>query len=92
MVKAYVDSGHIQKAWELFDMMPERNSYSWNAMISGFLNIGKVAEAVQLFERMPHKHRNAVSWSLAWQRMVLLAGQESSLIGCQRRILQHGMQ
>ncbi|KAM0834730.1 hypothetical protein ACQ4PT_063404 [Festuca glaucescens] len=61
MVKAYADRGHVGEAMALFDRMPERNSYSWYATISGFLRAGRVDEAVSLFERMHHK--NVPTWT-----------------------------
>ncbi|KAF2316297.1 hypothetical protein GH714_041638 [Hevea brasiliensis] len=41
--------------------MPERNTVSYNAMLSGFLRCGKLSEASRLFEEMPE--RNVVSWT-----------------------------
>ncbi|KAI9177571.1 hypothetical protein LWI28_016773 [Acer negundo] len=44
--------GRIEYALRFFDMMPIRNVYSWNSMISGFARNGHGDEALRLFSRM----------------------------------------
>lgn len=60
-ISAYCRSECIDKAWKLFDEMPERNVASWNSMIDGFMKVGNLESAVELFEKMPEK--NVVSWT-----------------------------
>uniref|UniRef100_A0A2P2IM29 Pentatricopeptide repeat-containing protein n=1 Tax=Rhizophora mucronata TaxID=61149 RepID=A0A2P2IM29_RHIMU len=45
----------------LFDEMPERNTVTWNTMISGCSRLGDVNKARALFEEMPLK--DLTSWS-----------------------------
>ncbi|CAF1750596.1 hypothetical protein Bca4012_044208 [Brassica carinata] len=42
----------IRDARRLFDEMPERNLFSYNSIISGFVNFGNYLEAFQLFKMM----------------------------------------
>ncbi|KAM0947084.1 putative tetratricopeptide-like helical domain superfamily, DYW domain-containing protein [Dioscorea sansibarensis] len=53
--------GHVERARELFDAMPERSVASWNSLVHGLLKRGDPDGAVELFEGMPEK--NVVSWT-----------------------------
>ncbi|KAK8965494.1 putative pentatricopeptide repeat-containing protein [Platanthera guangdongensis] len=44
--------GLVDEARNLFDIMPERKSVSWNAMISGYVKNESFAEAFELFPQM----------------------------------------
>lgn len=48
-------------ACALFDEMPERNTVTWNTMVSGYSKLGDVEKARNVFERMPV--RDVASWS-----------------------------
>ncbi|CAN6439314.1 unnamed protein product [Victoria cruziana] len=61
LLKGYVQSGQVEKAFDLLRVMPDPNSISWTTVISGFFNLGKVAVALSLFSKMPNK--DAVSWT-----------------------------
>ncbi|KAJ0969201.1 hypothetical protein J5N97_022078 [Dioscorea zingiberensis] len=54
-------SGDVERARELFDVMPERSVASWNSLVQGLLKRGDLDAAVELFEGMPE--RNVVSWT-----------------------------
>lgn len=45
----------------LFDKMPQKDTVSWNAMLSGYAQNGYVDEARAIFDRMPSK--NSISWN-----------------------------
>ncbi|KAH9310342.1 hypothetical protein KI387_025377, partial [Taxus chinensis] len=51
----YAKCGSIDKAFELFDKMPQRNVGSWNAMIVGYAQYEFVENARELFDRMPQR-------------------------------------
>ncbi|CAM8971551.1 unnamed protein product [Rhodiola kirilowii] len=51
----------FRDACQLFDEMPERNTVTWNTMISGHAKSGDLIEACLLFEKMPEK--GVGSWS-----------------------------
>lgn len=61
MVAAYVQRRMMEKAKELFDMMPCRNVASWNTMLTGYAQAGMLDEARAVFDGMPQK--DAVSWA-----------------------------
>ncbi|KAH9297551.1 hypothetical protein KI387_029233, partial [Taxus chinensis] len=62
LIDMYTKCGSIQKAEEVFEKMPQRNVFSWNAMIAGYAQNGFVDEALMLFKEMPQ--RNVVSWNV----------------------------
>ncbi|KAH9310397.1 hypothetical protein KI387_025432 [Taxus chinensis] len=61
LVDMYVKCGTIHKARELFDKMPQKNVFSWTAMIVGYAQNGVLDEALRLFKEIPQ--RDVVSWT-----------------------------
>ncbi|XP_030548225.1 pentatricopeptide repeat-containing protein At2g36980, mitochondrial [Rhodamnia argentea] len=57
-ISALARAGRISCARRLFDQMPQRDSVSWNAMISGYAQLGLHQEALFLFRSM----RSAGAW------------------------------
>ncbi|PPR84222.1 hypothetical protein GOBAR_AA36491 [Gossypium barbadense] len=51
----------VNLAREVFDIMPERNLVSWNALIKGYIKAGQVVEARKVFDNM--KQRDVISWT-----------------------------
>ncbi|XP_059068267.1 pentatricopeptide repeat-containing protein At4g13650-like [Cryptomeria japonica] len=52
LVDMYAKCGNIDKARELFDRMPQRNVFTWNAMIAGYAQNGFVEKSLQTFKQM----------------------------------------
>ncbi|PON56686.1 DYW domain containing protein [Parasponia andersonii] len=52
LVDMYAKCGRIDYASRFFDLMPVRNVYSWNSMISGYARHGHGEKALRLFIRM----------------------------------------
>ncbi|KAG6490025.1 putative pentatricopeptide repeat-containing protein At5g40405 [Zingiber officinale] len=52
LVSMYCSFGHVRDAERMFDEMPHRNSVTWNAMITGYVNNRRFREAHELFSRM----------------------------------------
>ncbi|XP_077224522.1 pentatricopeptide repeat (PPR) superfamily protein [Tasmannia lanceolata] len=52
LIDMYAKCGVIDEARRVFDMMNERNTVSWNAMILGLAMHGYADEALELFSRM----------------------------------------
>ncbi|GAV79188.1 PPR domain-containing protein/PPR_2 domain-containing protein/DYW_deaminase domain-containing protein [Cephalotus follicularis] len=52
LVDMYAKCGRIDYASRFFDMMPERNVYSWNSMLSGHARHGHGDKALELFTKM----------------------------------------
>ncbi|XP_057873704.2 pentatricopeptide repeat-containing protein At1g08070, chloroplastic [Cryptomeria japonica] len=61
LIDMYAKCGSIHKAYELFDIMPDKNVVSWNAMIGGYAQNGFLDEAFNLFKETPQ--RNVISWN-----------------------------
>lgn len=52
LVDMYAKCGKIDYASRFFELMPLRNIYSWNSMISGYARHGHGEKALKLFARM----------------------------------------
>eukprot|EP01018_Ginkgo_biloba_P012014 Gb_13369 [translate_table: standard] len=52
LLNMYAKCGSIDDAWQLFDILPERNAVSWNAMIAGYTQNDYGEEALKLFCKM----------------------------------------
>jgi pentatricopeptide repeat protein len=52
LINMYSKFGHIERAWNMFDKMCERNEASWNNMMSGFVRVGLYREAFGFFREM----------------------------------------
>ncbi|KAJ0592030.1 putative tetratricopeptide-like helical domain superfamily [Helianthus annuus] len=61
LIELYHKCGHLTSARQVFDKMPNRNIFSWHAMLSAHCKNGDIDSAHQLFVQMPE--RNAVSWN-----------------------------
>lgn len=61
LIDIYVSLGFLKASMKMFDEMPERNSVTWNVLITGLVKWGKLEVACSLFEEMPCK--NVVSWT-----------------------------
>lgn len=52
MITGFSNSGRLREARRMFDEMPERDSVSWNAMMTAHFRCGECEEAVKLFVSM----------------------------------------
>ncbi|KAL1208723.1 putative pentatricopeptide repeat-containing protein [Cardamine amara subsp. amara] len=50
LVNVYSKNGFLREARNMFDEMPERNVYSWNAVISAYVKFNNLKEARELFK------------------------------------------
>lgn len=57
-VKCDDEMGNAQK---LFDEISQRDVFSWNSLISGYIRFGEVRRAQSLFEQIPNK--TIISWT-----------------------------
>ncbi|GAB2235508.1 hypothetical protein Droror1_Dr00025933 [Drosera rotundifolia] len=62
LIQMYVKCSCSVYAQKVFDEMPERDSVSWNSLVSGYFEIGDLGTARELFGFMPVK--DAVSWNV----------------------------
>ncbi|KAF7027917.1 hypothetical protein CFC21_039913 [Triticum aestivum] len=54
LLDMYAKCGCLGEALQTFDEMPERNSISWNAVISAYAHYGQAKNAIKMFEGMLH--------------------------------------
>nr|POE75269.1 putative pentatricopeptide repeat-containing protein [Quercus suber] len=55
ILDAYTRIGSLDYAVKFFEMMPERNEYSWTTMISAFAQCHSLDNAIAFYERDPVK-------------------------------------
>uniref|UniRef100_A0A7N0UHK2 Pentatricopeptide repeat-containing protein n=1 Tax=Kalanchoe fedtschenkoi TaxID=63787 RepID=A0A7N0UHK2_KALFE len=61
LIHMYIRCSDLVRAAAVFDVMPERDTVSWNAMIFGYAASGDMLTAESFFEMMPR--RDVVSWN-----------------------------
>ncbi|KAA8539162.1 hypothetical protein F0562_025854 [Nyssa sinensis] len=61
LLDMYCKCESLIDAQKVFDEMNERDSCSWNIMISGYMKAGQIEEAHKLFDAMPE--RDNFSWT-----------------------------
>ncbi|KAI5055306.1 hypothetical protein GOP47_0030451 [Adiantum capillus-veneris] len=52
LLSMYAKCDSIEKAQEIFDMLPTRNIVTWNALITGYTQQGLGTEALKCYDRM----------------------------------------
>ncbi|GJX78589.1 putative reverse transcriptase domain-containing protein [Tanacetum coccineum] len=58
----YLKCTHLNGARKVFDEMPQRNYFTWNSMIEGYVRSRNEEEALRIFKAMPEK--NSFSWNV----------------------------
>lgn len=61
MIEGFMNSGNKQKSLEFFNLMPQKNDFSWTLVISGFAKSGELDTARSLLNDMPRT--NGVAWN-----------------------------
>lgn len=61
LIDVYGKRGFLDNAHKLFDRMPERNTFTWNAFITSLSKLGFVEEAVRHFGCIPEPDQ--CSWN-----------------------------
>ncbi|GFZ00335.1 pentatricopeptide repeat (PPR) superfamily protein [Actinidia rufa] len=89
LVNMYVVCGTLGKAHQVFDEMPERNSVTWNALMTGLMKWGEIGLARALFDRMPWQ--NVVSWTGIIDGYARLNQYEEALLLFRRMVVEKGM-
>jgi pentatricopeptide repeat protein len=51
----------MDEAQSLFDDIPQKNTTSWNTMVTGFFAAGQARKALEVFEAMPVKNSSSLS-------------------------------
>ncbi|KAF2317936.1 hypothetical protein GH714_041259 [Hevea brasiliensis] len=52
LIDMYCKCGEVDEARQFFDMMPDKNTVTWNEMIHGYAQTGRGCEAVNLYRSM----------------------------------------
>ncbi|XP_065621191.1 pentatricopeptide repeat-containing protein At1g19720 [Quercus suber] len=66
ILAVYVKSGKLSLARKFFENMDERDSVTWNAIISGYCQKGEIDEALRLFDAMLEEgvEPGSVTWNI----------------------------
>ncbi|TXG71937.1 hypothetical protein EZV62_000516 [Acer yangbiense] len=88
LLHMYCICSSLGDARSLFDEMEERNIFSWNVMLNGYVKAGLVELARELFERIPMK--DVVSWGTMIDGYVQL-GELSEAFMMYRAMLHDGI-
>ncbi|KAK2430326.1 pentatricopeptide repeat-containing protein [Trifolium repens] len=66
MIDMYSKCGNIEAAQRIFDMMLQRDLYSWNSIIGGYFQAGFCGKAHELFMKMQESDSppNVVTWNV----------------------------
>ncbi|XP_057471611.1 pentatricopeptide repeat-containing protein At4g02750-like [Actinidia eriantha] len=79
ILNVYTRSGCLDDAVQFFELMPERNEYSWTSMIAAFSQCERFNDAIALYNRVPKK-------GVSTQTAIMTAYAQSGRIGEARRI------
>ncbi|GFS29089.1 pentatricopeptide repeat (PPR) superfamily protein [Actinidia rufa] len=77
LVEFYSKCGHTRTARHVFDKIPNRNIYSWHAMLDGYCKGSNLKDAHELFAEMPD--RNTVSWNTLISALVQTGFEQRAL-------------
>nr|XP_043605912.1 pentatricopeptide repeat-containing protein At3g02330, mitochondrial [Erigeron canadensis]XP_043605913.1 pentatricopeptide repeat-containing protein At3g02330, mitochondrial [Erigeron canadensis] len=61
LIKMYIKCSNMDYAHKVFDKMPQRDTVSWNTMLSGYAGNGDMGMAQMMFDLIPDK--DVVSWN-----------------------------
>ena len=66
LIDMYSKCGNLEAAQRVFDMMLERDVYSWNSIIGGYCQAGFCGKAHELFMKMQESDSppNVVTWNI----------------------------
>ncbi|WCJ35246.1 Pentatricopeptide repeat (PPR-like) superfamily protein [Euphorbia peplus] len=65
LIDMYSKCGELESAWKVFDMMQEKDVWSWNSMIGGYCQAGYCGKAYELFMKMRESETqpDAITWN-----------------------------
>ncbi|XP_058763798.1 pentatricopeptide repeat-containing protein At1g19720-like [Vicia villosa] len=66
LIEMYSKCGNLEGAQHIFDMMLERDEYSWNSIIGAYFQAGFCGKAHELFTKMQESKSppNVVTWNI----------------------------
>ncbi|XP_030484876.2 pentatricopeptide repeat-containing protein At1g19720 [Cannabis sativa] len=66
LVDMYSKCGQLEAAQEVFDMIKDKDVYSWNSMIGGYCQSGYCGKACELFMKMQESDvlPNVITWNI----------------------------
>ncbi|KAF3437822.1 hypothetical protein FNV43_RR20578 [Rhamnella rubrinervis] len=90
LVNMYAACGFLLEALTVFDEMPEKNSVTWNVMITGLTKWGELEFARSLFDQMPN--RTVVSWTGIIDVYTRMNKPDEAIALFQRMVVHDGIQ
>ncbi|KAK3423709.1 hypothetical protein EUGRSUZ_H00915 [Eucalyptus grandis] len=63
LMKGYANVGNPLALERVFDDLSAKPASSWNALVSGYMEMGHVEKAERIFHLMPESQKDVVSWT-----------------------------
>lgn len=66
LIDVYSKCGELEAARKVFDVIQEKDVYTWNSMIAGYCQAGYCGKAYELFMRMQYSEvrPNVITWNI----------------------------
>ncbi|KAI9082991.1 hypothetical protein K1719_035134 [Acacia pycnantha] len=77
LIELYSKCNDVSVAYRVFCKIPQRNVYSWNAILGAYCRHNNLRDAYRLFLQMPE--RNSVSWNTMISTMVRTGFEQQAL-------------
>ncbi|KAF7836502.1 pentatricopeptide repeat-containing protein [Senna tora] len=77
LIELYSKCDGVSHAYQVFCKIPQRNIYSWNAILGAYCRDSNLRDAYKLFVQMPE--RNTVSWNTIISTMVRTGFEQQAL-------------
>lgn len=90
LINMYAACGFLHEALTVFDEMSEKNSVTWNVMITGLTKWGELEFARSLFDQMPN--RTVVSWTGIIDVYTRMNKLDEAIALFQRMVVHDGIQ
>ncbi|PIM97721.1 hypothetical protein CDL12_29806 [Handroanthus impetiginosus] len=81
LIDMYSKCGELESARQIFDMISEKDVYTWNSMIAGYYGAGYCGIAYDLFKQMQESDvlPNVVTWNMMITGYILNGDEEEAM-------------
>ncbi|CAN0906532.1 Pentatricopeptide repeat-containing protein At1g19720 [Linum grandiflorum] len=95
LIDFYAKCEKLEAAQEVFDMMVEKDDYTWNSMIGGYIEAGYYRKAYEIFTKMQRMEKDAKTKpdAASWNALIAgysKTGQQEKAVRVFRQMLSSG--